>query len=175
MSAALLFSMNLMPNTDYFHLMLFRAAQTAALALLFVPISSAAYVTVPKELNDDAAALFSMARNVYGGVGISISTALVTDHEQIRQAHMVGWLTQTWEPYNVLLQQIRAAMVTHGMSMEQAIENAPGQVFQILRAQAMTLAYIDVFFITALLSLLMTVAGLLMKNVKASGGAGGAA
>ncbi len=54
------------------------------------------------------------------------------------------------------------------------MRNAPGQVFQILRDQAATLAYIDVFGITGLLSLTITVAGLMMKDVKAKAGAGGA-
>ena len=174
LAGSLYYSMSLVPDTDFYHLMLFRAAQTAALSLLFVPISSAAYSTVPKELNDDAASLFSMARNVYGGVGISISTALVTDHQQIRQAHMVEWLDPTWQPYNDTLQQIQAAMITYGMSAEEAMRNAPGQVFQMLRAQASTLAYIDVFGITALLSLTITVAGLMMADVKAKAGGGGA-
>jgi len=172
--ASLILSMNLVPNMDFYHLMLYRATQSAALSLLFVPISSAAYSTLPKELNDDAASLFSMARNVYGGVGISVSTALVTDHEQLRQAHMVQWLNETWEPYNVLLQQIEAAMVASGMSMEQATRSAPGQVFQMLKDQASTLAYIDTFFIAAMLCLAITVAGLFLKNVKASSGGGGA-
>ena len=173
LGGSLYYSMSLVPDNDFYHLALFRSAQTAALSLLFVPISSAAYSTVPKELNDDAASLFSMARNVYGGVGISVSTALVTDHQQIRQAHMVGWLNPTWQPYNDTLQRIQEAMVANGMSMQQAIANAPGQLFQMLRDQASTLAYIDVFGITALLSLTMTVAGLMMKDVKAKGGGGG--
>ena len=37
LSAALLYSRNLIPQLDFTHLLLFRAAQTAALALLFVP------------------------------------------------------------------------------------------------------------------------------------------
>ncbi len=175
LGGSLYYSMSLVPDNDFYHLMLFRAAQTAALSLLFVPISSAAYSTIPKELNDDAASLFSMARNVYGGVGISISTALVTDHQQIRQAHMAGWLDPTWQPYNDTLQQVQGAMIANGVSMQQAVANAPGQMFQMLRDQAMTLAYIDVFFITGLLSLTITVAGLLMADVKAKGGGGGAA
>ena len=175
LSAALFYSMGLVPQMDFFHLAVFRSAQTAALALLFVPISSAAYSTIPKELNDDAASMFSMARNVYGGVGISISTALVTDHQQIRQHHMVQWLDPTNQPYNDTLQQIQGAMIANGMSAQQAVSNAPGQIFQMLRDQASTLAYIDVFFITAIISLTMTVAGLLLKNVKVKPGGGGGA
>ncbi len=77
------------PRLDFWHLAMFRAAQTAALALLFVPISTIAYATLPTELNGDAAALFSMARNVFGGIGISVSTALITDHQQIRQSYLI--------------------------------------------------------------------------------------
>ena len=80
---SLFYSMNLVPDLDFFHLMLYRAAQTAALSLLFVPISTIAYATMPRELNGDATALFNMARNVFGGIGISVSTALVTDHQQV--------------------------------------------------------------------------------------------
>ena len=81
--------MNLVPELDFYHLVLYRAAQTAGLALLFVPISTIAYATVPPELNGDATALFTMARNVFGGIGISVSTALVTEHLQIRQSYLV--------------------------------------------------------------------------------------
>ena len=44
----------------------------------------------------------------------------------------------------------------------------------MLRDQASTLAYIDVFGITALMSLAMTIAGLMMADVKAKAGGGGA-
>ena len=137
--------MNLTPELDFFHIALYRAAQTAALSLLFVPLSSSAYSTIKPDLKADAASLFTMARNVYGGVGISIGTALVTDHLQIRQAHLVKYLDGTNQPYNVLLQQIQQAAASYGSSMAEAARNAPGQVFQILQTQTSTLSYEDVF------------------------------
>ena len=173
LGAALYYSMNLVPDLDFFHVALYRAAQTAALALLFVPLSASAYSTIPPELKEDAASLFTMARNVYGGVGISIGTALVTDHLQIRQAHLVKYLDPTNQPYNVLLQDVGRAIVTYGGSAEQAMRQAPGQVFQMLQVQSSTLAYTDVFFIVSLLSLTITVAALFMSNVKPGAGAGG--
>ena len=111
----------------------FRAAQTAALALLFVPISTIAYATVPPELNGDAAALFSMSRNVFGGIGISISTALVTDHQQIRQAHLVHHLRSSNQPYKVFLQHVQQALIDCRSVDGAGHADAPGQVFQMLR------------------------------------------
>jgi len=70
LSGALFFSDNLVPNLDFFHLWIFRSAQTAALALLFVPISTAAYLTLPEDEHGDGAALFTMSRNVVGGIGL---------------------------------------------------------------------------------------------------------
>jgi len=163
---SLLYSMGLVPLLDFKHLAMMRAAQTAALALLFVPISTIAYSTMPASMNDDAAALFSMARNVCGGIGISVSTALITDHQQARQARMVGHLTPTYRPYNHLLQQVAQSLHNSGQTMAQAIHNAPGDVMQILLTQSALLAYNDVFLITAGLSFLMIPTALLMTAIK---------
>lgn len=81
---ALIYSMNLVPDLNFKSLVILRATQTIGLAFLFVPISTIAYSTLPSKLNGDATALFSMARNVCGGIGISVSTALITEHQQIR-------------------------------------------------------------------------------------------
>ncbi len=95
LGGSLWFSMSLVPDIDFFHLALLpRGADGGA--------GAAVRADQRGRLRDGAGgaerrrrALFSMARNVYGGVGISVSTALVTDHQQIRQAHMVEWLSPT--------------------------------------------------------------------------------
>jgi DHA2 family multidrug resistance protein len=172
LSLALLFSTNLIPNLDFDDLVIFRAAQSGALALLFVPISSIAYTTIPKELQGDATALFSMSRNVIGGIGISIATAMVTDHLQTRQNRLVEYLTPVNQPYNVLVEHIRQAFVDVGQSVGQAAQAAPGEVFQMLKLQAAVLAYNDVFLITAGMALLLIPLALLMRNEKPKAGSG---
>jgi len=166
LGSSLFYSMQIVPNEDFFHLILVRASQTAALALLFVPISSIAYATLPKELDGDASALFSMSRNVFGGIGISIGTALVTQHLQINQQYMVPNLAQTYQPYNTAIGQVQQALLNTGHSLAQAIAAAPGQVFQTLQLQVAVRAYIDVFFITGLMALVMIPTALLMAGVK---------
>ena len=126
-----------------------------------------------RTMNGDAAALFTMARNVFGGIGISVSTALVTEHEQMRQSYLVDHLTAVSQPYNVLLQQIQQGLIDAGQSMAQAAQGAPGQVFEMLQGQSAVLAYADVFLITGCLALVMIPTSLLMSGVKtkARGGA----
>ena len=174
LAASLYLSMDLVPNIDYFHLTLFRTAQSGALAFLFVPISTIAYTTVPKELNNDATALFSMARNVVGGFGISISTAWITDQQQVRQGHLVDNLSAGYQPYENLLQQWQQALINYGSSAQQASQMAPGEVNSDLQTQAATLAYIDVFLITACISLLFIPTALLLVSAKKKAGASAA-
>jgi DHA2 family multidrug resistance protein len=140
---------------------------------LFVPISTIAYATLPPEQNGDAAALFSMARNVFGGVGISVSTALITDHEQMRQSRLIANLSPTNQPYNVLLQQVEHALRNSGQTMAQAIHNAPGLVFRMVQTQTAVLAYNDVFLITAGLSFIMIPTALLMTGIRSKAKSGG--
>jgi DHA2 family multidrug resistance protein len=167
LSGALFFSDNLVPNLDFFHLWIFRSAQTAALALLFVPISTAAYVTLPEGEHGDGAALFTMSRNVVGGIGISVSTALITNHEQIRQHYLAEHLDPTNQPYNVLLQNLQGAAMSLGHAAQMAKQMAPGEVFQILQTQSAVLAYNDTFIITGVLALLLVPLGLFMSGGKA--------
>jgi DHA2 family multidrug resistance protein len=172
LSGALFFSDNLVPNLDFYHLWIYRAAQTAALALLFVPISTAAYITLPDDQHGDGAALFTMSRNVVGGIGISVSTALITNHEQIRQHYMGGHLDPSNQPYNVLLQDLQGYAASLGHAVQLAKQMAPGEVFQILQTQSAVLAYNDTFVITAFLALLLVPLGLFMSGGKAKAKSG---
>jgi DHA2 family multidrug resistance protein len=166
LGSALFYSENLLPDLDFYHLALFRAVQTSALALLFVPISTAAYATLPNEQHGDGAALFTMARNVLGGIGISVSTALVTDHKEIRQGYLIDHLTPLSQPYNVLVDQIARAAAAAGQSLDAARLAAPGRVFGILQDQVAVLAYSDVFYISGLLALMMVPVALFMADVR---------
>ena len=84
MGAALFYSSRLAPDIDFRTLVLMRSLQTAALGFLFVPISTIAYLTLPQKYRSDGAALFSMFRNVFGSLGISLSTAANRETEKAR-------------------------------------------------------------------------------------------
>ena len=168
LAASLFYSMNIIPQEDFFHFMVLRAAQTVGLSFLFVPISTIAYVTLPHEKQGDAAALFSMSRNVFGGVGISAATAIIAQRTQAHQVFLVGHLTNT-NAYRSLLHHVAQAAQSHGTPAAQALARAPIQIFQTLQTQTAVLAYIDVFWYTGLLALLLIPTALLMSS-KSGGG-----
>jgi DHA2 family multidrug resistance protein len=174
MSCSLLYSARLVPNISFMHLVLMRSFQTAGLAFLFVPISTIAYSTLPRELNGDAAALYTMFRNVFGSIGISTSTALITQRTQVRQAYLSRWLTPLNQPYNDLLHQNQQALLASGHAAATVHDTAVGMVYQTLRTQASVLAYTDVFYITAIAGFCIVPLTLLFSNYKPGKGAAAA-
>ena len=145
MGCSLVYSGHLVLQVDFRHLVIYRMAQTAALGFLFVPISTVAYQTLPRELNGEASALFSMSRNVLGAIGISASTSLVTQRTQTEEAHMVHWMTPFHQPYNAYLDH--AARAARAMGHPQAAASAMAQnhLHQEFLQQASVLAYNDSF------------------------------
>src|SRR5882762_10959861 len=65
------------PDVDFRTLVMARTIQSAGFGFLLVPINTIAFLTLPRELNNDGAALFAMFRNVSGSIGISLATAAI--------------------------------------------------------------------------------------------------
>jgi DHA2 family multidrug resistance protein len=170
MGCALLFSSHVVPQIDFRTLVLMRAAQTAGLAMLFVPISTIAYATLPKELNGDAAALFTMFRNVFGSVGISLATALVTTRSQVHQAYLAAHMTPLDQPFNDLVAQYQRALLAMGHAASTTHDIALGRVYQLFRVQASVLAYADVFTICAVAAFAAVPLTLFFSPAKSRGG-----
>jgi DHA2 family multidrug resistance protein len=169
MMLALCYSNMLTPSIDFRTLAIMRCAQSAALGFLFVPISIMSYYSMPKSLGADAAALFVMLRNVSGSIGISLSTALVTERTQARQAHLSTWLTPLNKPFNELVAQNEAALRAHGWAASTLHNEAVSLVFNTLKLQSAVLAYADVFIYCAVLAALMIPLAMLLSPVKDSG------
>jgi DHA2 family multidrug resistance protein len=86
LGAASWYAHNLTADIDFTTLALFRAVQTVGLAFLFVPNSTLAYSTLPRSLNTDAAALYSMFRNIVGPAAAGPPRPPGRAHEPVRSA-----------------------------------------------------------------------------------------
>jgi DHA2 family multidrug resistance protein len=145
MGCALIYSSGLSPQIDFKTLMLMRTYQTIGLAFLFVPISTMTYQTLPRELNADGAALYSMFRNVFGSIGISLGTALVVQRSQVHQSYLSQYATPLYEPYNALVASYERTLIATGHAAQYAHDVAVGKVYLMFQAQVAILAYSDVF------------------------------
>lgn len=66
--------------------------QGFGLGFVFVPLSTLAYATLPPHYRNDAAAIFSLVRNIGSSVGISVVIALLARNTQISHADLAAHL-----------------------------------------------------------------------------------
>ncbi|HEY1943907.1 MAG TPA: DHA2 family efflux MFS transporter permease subunit [Roseiarcus sp.] len=173
MGCALVYSSGLAPNIDFKTLVMMRSFQTAGLAFLFVPISTLTYLTLPLRLRGDGAALFSMFRNVFGSIGVSLSTALVEQRSQVQQSYLSQWASPFHQPYETLVAAYQRTLIAMGHATG-ARSIAVGEAYQQFRTQVAVLAYSDVFFLLAILAFAVVPVCFLL-TAKTGGGEPGAA
>jgi len=150
-----LYAANLTPDIDFWTLATFRALQTIGLAFLFVPNSTLSYSTMPRGLNADATALYSMFRNIGGSVGISVATAITASEMQAHRAHLVHHLSPLDPRFQALLPQYEQALRAGGVASEQVHGLALGQIDKVLGLQSAVMAYSDIFLLTAVLAFMV--------------------
>jgi DHA2 family multidrug resistance protein len=170
---AMLYSSSLEPDIDFRSLVYIRAFQTVGLAFLFVPISTITYSTIPRELNGDASALFTMGRNVIGAIGISIANSQVTERTQVREAYLAHWATPFRYQYNNLVDAYRRVYQAAGTPHALLNMSATHHALTTFRNQAQILAYNDVFSLVAILAFIVTPLCMLFSPSKGGGGARG--
>ena len=169
LGGAFFYSHRLTPDLDFQTLVLMRVFQTTGLAFLFVPISTITYLTLPRRLNGDAAALFTMFRNIAGSIGISLSTALITTRSQVRMAYLGEHQTPYSQPYLDTVASTARTLQASGVPRDLAQQGAVGHLYQQLIAQSQLLSYTDVFAICAFLAFLAIPFTFLFSKSKAGG------
>jgi DHA2 family multidrug resistance protein len=169
LGTSLVLSNDLPPDIDFLHLALLRIGQTVGLAFLFVPIQTIGFATLPRQLNGDGAALNTMFRNVCGSIGISLSTADITERSQARQSQLVHNLSPLSEGYNRLVANDTQQIVLAG---HPAGTTATGLIYQQLQAQAAILAYDDLFRTCAIIAFVVAPLCFLFTRIRAAGGPG---
>jgi len=170
MGGAFLYSSTLVPTIDFKTLVIMRSFQTMGLGFLFVPISAIAYATLPRELNGDATALLTMLRNVFGSIGISLATAMITERTQARQSYLAQWMSPFHQPFNDLVAQYERTLIAMGRAAGAAHDIALGKVYLTFRTQAQVLAYSDVFLYIAVIAFAVIPFCFLFTNAKGGGG-----
>ncbi|MGC6387408.1 DHA2 family efflux MFS transporter permease subunit [Ewingella sp. S1.OA.A_B6] len=172
LAASFIYSGRLTPNVDFTTLVLYRSMQSLGLGFLFVPLTTIAFVTIPERLNADAAALFTMFRNVAGSIGISLSTAAVTERGQAHSAHMVSNMTPFNEQFNQALSRSAAAVRDFAHVAGDPMQIATVRMYQEMISQSRILAYIDVFSYCAVVAVILIPFCFLLSPVKSEGSAG---
>jgi len=147
---------------DFRTLVLARVYQASGLAFLFIPINTAAYAYLPREKNNAASGLINLARNVGGSVGISFVTTMLARRAQYHQSMLSTHATLLSPMFRGAVQSLSHVFLSSAATTAQ--RQAYGQLYgQILR-QSNMLAYIDNFWILAVISVVVIPFIFLMKR-----------
>jgi DHA2 family multidrug resistance protein len=129
--------------------------QGAGLGFVFVPLQVIAFATLEPALRTEGTALLSLLRNLGSAIGISVTSALVTQNSQIE--HSV--LASTMTPLNRAFQGAAASLMPttpHGAQMLNGMINHQSEI----------IAYNDDWKLMMLTALPMLFLLLLMQGPK---------
>jgi DHA2 family multidrug resistance protein len=141
------------------------------LPLVFLPILAASYAGIPPDKTDQASALMNVARNTGGSIGISLATNVLAHRAQFHQSRLAENTIPSNVQYQQTMQQVTQYFIDQGSSMAQAQGRAFAWIAQQVQAQAVYLAYADVFFTLMLVSAAAIPLALILRNVKLGGAA----
>jgi len=131
--------------------------QGLGLGLVFVPISTVAYSTLPMSTRTEAAGIFSLMRNIGSSVGISIVMTLLSRNTQISHAEIASRIT----PFNDNAAQMTAMLGTNTVSGLAAL-NA-----EVTR-QASGIAFLNDFWLMMVMTAVAIPLLLLLKPVRSA-------
>jgi DHA2 family multidrug resistance protein len=151
---------------DYWTLALPRFVQGFAVGFIFVPLSTLTLATIPRDKLVNATAIYGMARNVGGSVGIAVVTTLLAQRSQVHQATLVGHIS-VWDPQT---QDRLTRWASHfaglGSDAFTAQRQAVAMVYRETVAQAQLLAYADDFWLLAVMFAIVPLFLPLMRRIR---------
>ena len=119
---------------------------------IFVPISTQAYGTLPREQIGAASGLYNLMRNIGGSIGVSLTATLLTRRAIAHQSEMTNYSPRSGQQFQSALQAEMGALGSH-FGPAHARYPAELQMYRQLLYQATDWAFVDVFRWLALLCL----------------------
>jgi len=129
--------------------------QGLGLGLVFVPISTVAYSTLPQTARTEAAGIFSLMRNIGSSVGISIVMTLLSRNTQINHAEIAARLTPYGDNFAQMPQAFSGAMGMAALNGE-------------VTRQASAIAFLNDFWLMMVMTAVAIPLLLLLKPVKSA-------
>ncbi|MHC5538015.1 DHA2 family efflux MFS transporter permease subunit [Singulisphaera rosea] len=148
-----------------------RVVQQLGTACMFAPLSVAAFKYLPRELRGPAAGLFAMLRNEGGSAGTSLGKTIVERRISFHDDRLVGNLNPLSTPFEDAMQSGQAFYMQMTGDPESSRMLALNGIDELRQQQAGSMAYLDAFYVCAILSLMLVPLALMMRRSVAEEGA----
>ncbi len=142
----------------------YREMQSLGLALLFIPINTAAYVDIPEEKGGEVSGTINLMRNIGGSVGISLLETMIARRAQFHQDELIAHVTHAHPNFQVAIHHLSNHLYHHGLSHPQALHQAYARIYDSVISQAAIQSYIDVAWLIGLVFLMMIPVVLMLKK-----------
>ncbi len=120
-------------------------------SFIFVPLTTLAIGTLRNEQIGNATGIQNLVRNVGGSIGLSYVATMLQRYALTHQALMVGHLSQVSPQYQAQLASLQR-LFERGFTAPDALLKARGMLYNLLIQQSTYWAFMDLFFIVAILS-----------------------
>jgi EmrB/QacA subfamily drug resistance transporter len=159
-------------ETSNTQLIMWMSLRAVGMGLMMMPLQTAGMNTVPMHKMGQGTALSNTIRQISGAFGIAWLGMLFSDRSKFHAAT----LAEQFNPYTASVQssfaQLQAKYVELGQSAAQARQSAVAYLSGQVQLNATVIGMDDVFFMTAVLSIVGIVLSLFLKTTKRTGGPG---
>ncbi|HIJ39158.1 MAG TPA: DHA2 family efflux MFS transporter permease subunit [Rhodospirillaceae bacterium] len=162
-------------QTDYRTFVWARIYQALGLALLFIPINTAAFRTIAPDKTSAASSLINVSRNLGGSFGISLVVTYLSRFGQEHQTVLVAHTAPSNDVFRHWVGQLTGLFQLHGDGAAAANRKAMGELYGLVQSQAMMQAFLDDFRLLAVIFLVVIPFVYLMRksNPRSGGPVGG--
>ena len=127
------------------HMIVVNVIRTAALGLLFTPLTTAALVDVPRHRTGAASGILNTIWQVGGSLGIAVGQTYLTSRSAVRLSEVASSLVPDRVPVSVFFGRLHAMAAAHHWPQG----TAHAMLAQIAQGMAVVRAYDDTFLLGA--------------------------
>ena len=143
---ALIHTGDLNGQISFYDLSMSRVYQSVCLPFLFVSLTTAGYVGIPPDRNNEASAIINLSRNLGGSIGVAAATTELAWRIQFHHERLGEQVASIGERGRQLMQHGQAA------------------VEQLVNVQAQVLSYLDIFYVFGMMALVVTPIAFFLKT-----------
>jgi len=135
------------------------------LPFLFLPVTTASYDGLPPDKINQGSALINVARNLGGSMGVALAQSILAQRQQFHQSRLIEHVAPSDIGYQQTIDAVTRFFRSQGSNASDAASQAIAWVGQTLQGQVDFLAYIDVFWMLAIIGVLMIPVALIIKPI----------
>ncbi len=165
-SLALLHMTILNLGIDFHTAVMMRVYQTVGMAFIFIPISTMAYIGIPRHKSNQVAGINNLMRNLGGSVGISMLSTFLIRLGQKHRVTLVAHATNGDPAFTQRVAGLTQAFTSQGFAPNQARSQALAVLDRTIDVQSATLAYVDIISVMAVATLCLVPFVVLMRRPK---------